>query len=344
MLGCGKYEVCVFTRGGGTLVAILPWTQLQWSRILDDTSSATVGGVIGQDSDCCAALADIYPWEHEIVIYRNNEIVWVGPIFQMSTPPGSFSIEARDLTAWWDRRLVHNDVNLPETDLATIFQAIADDAMAPDPSPNLTVRTTASKIKGSRRILALQHQEAGPALRDLANVGIDWTAVGRTVLAGGLVIPTQPIGTLTDDNFVTPPTPVRDGSQQSNAPLVRGAGGGVLGDVFFAAAKDGAAVIRDGLLESVESVSTISDYNSATQAAASQLDLRSRFVGAESCQLAPSAPFSIDDLVPGALCQVNCQETCLPIVGEFRLKQVSVSASFGQDDSIDITIQPKGTN
>lgn len=342
-LGCGSYDAYILTRGGGTLVAILPWNSLSFSRVLDDTSSASVEGAAGQDSACCAALADIHPWQHELAIYRDNVLAWVGPIYDIRTPAGSFQIQARDLTAWWDRRLVHNDIDLPEVDLATIFQAIADDAMAPDTSPGLTVATTACGVKGSRRILAAQHQMAGPALRDLTNTGIDWTAVGRVVRAGGLVIPATPIGTVIDEHFTSPPTPVLDGSQQSNSRTGRGAGGGELGDTVYATAVDAAAAIRDGLLEAVDSVSTITDVPSIIQYAESQLALTAEVIQVESCRLAPTAPFTFDNLVPGALAALSLFETCIPVAGSYRLKSVAVSAQAGQDDAVDVSFQPEGT-
>jgi hypothetical protein len=342
-LGCGVYEAVVLTRGGGGLVAILPWTDISWSRVLDDTSQATVSGATGQDERCCAAIAAIRPWRHEIGILRNNELIWVGPIVQVQTPPGQFQIDARDLSAWWDHRLIHQTQDFVQTDLATIFQALFDDAMDPDPSPGILLATTFSGVKGSKRVLQNQHQLAGPVLRDLTNTGIDWTAVGRTILAGGLVVPTSPIGTFVDSHFTVPPTPIFSGEQQSNAPTVRGAGGGTSGDRVFATSTNFPAVAADGLLESVESVSSITDFNSAQQAADTQLALRKAVAQVENCQLAPDAPYPLSLLVPGALCHIDLTESCIPVFGSFRLKSVSGAVGASQDDSVTLVFQPEGT-
>lgn len=343
LLGCGVYETVVLTRGGQELVAILPWTSLDWGRVLDDTSEASVTGSMGQDEECCAALALIKPWRHELAVYRDGVQVWVGPIIQIQTPPGNFSITARDLSAWWDHRLIHKSHNYLKTDLATIFEAFFEDAMAPDPSPGIILSTSLSGVKGSKRVLTAQHQMAGAALRDLANTGIDWTAVGRAVLGGGLAVPTQQIGTFIDAHFATPPTPTLTGDQQTNSPTVRGAGGGQSGDRIFATASEFAAIAQDGLLESVETVSTITDYQSAIQASGTTLALRKQVVQIENCRLSPEAPFPIDRLIPGALCHLDLRETCIPVVGSYRLKSITASIGDGNDDAVTLVFQPEGT-
>lgn len=343
-LGCGHYEALVLTRGGGTVVSILPWTTLSWQWLLDDTSTADVGGLSGLDDNCCREIAGVRAWEHELAIYRNDELIWVGPITRVSTPPGEFTISARDLTAWWDHRLIHSDIHLAETELATVFTVIHEDALAPDPSPNFTVSAMATGIRTTRNILALQHTLAGPTLRDLSTVGIDWTAIARVVHAGP-VVPTASIGTFTDDHFVTPPTPVRDGGVQANRWIVRGAGGGSAGDTIFGDAADGTAADLDGLLESVDSNSTIADYASAQAASESHLHLTSEVVTVENCILSPDAPFPLDVLVPGALCELELAQTCIPVSGQFKLKSVGASPSANSDnDGVTLVFQPVGAD
>jgi hypothetical protein len=344
VLGCGTYAVHVLTRGGHELVAVdLPWTALSWNRDLDDTTTAGVSGTVGLDSVCCGQLAGVHAWRHELAIYRNGELVWVGPIVSFANPPGKFQIEARDLTGWWDRRKVHENHEYAQVDVATIFQAIADDAMAPDTSPNLTVTTTGTGVKGTKRILAAQHRIAGIELRDLADLGIDWTAVGREVLAGGLVIPTDPIGLLLDEHFSTLPTVTRDGTQQGNNRGVRGAGGGEAGDTIYAEAADSDAVNDDGLLEVVDTIQTITDNVTAQSAADSRAAISKEILQVEDCQLAPSAPVPVSQLVPGALTSINLRFTCIPVNDTYRLKRVAVTAQAGQTEKVNITLQPRGT-
>jgi hypothetical protein len=342
-LGCGTYEALVLERGGGAVVAALPWTNLEWSRVLDDTSEAKMLAN-GYPDDCCAQLAGIRPWRHELALYRDGALVWVGPITLPKAPPDQFAIDARDLTAWWDHRLIHEDHEYAvPTDLATIFQDISDDAMAPDPSPGLSVSTSPCGVDGTMSLLAVQHLIAGPKLRDLANIGVDYTAVARTVLVGGTVVPTASIGTFEDGHFATPPTPRIDGTAQANAWLVRGNGGGAAGDTVYGYASDPAAADLDGLLESSATVSTIEDNSAALAAAQTRAALTEEVVAVENCVLAPTAPFAIEDLVAGAVCELALSETCIPVSGSYRLQKVAVSAAAPDGEKVTLTFQPLGT-
>lgn len=340
-LGCGEYEVHVRTRGGAELVAVMPWTSLTWERVLDDTSAASVVA----DTDCCDLLSEIRSWQHEIGIYRDGVLVWAGPVFDPTAPAQAFQVEARDLSAWWDHRLIHSDYNFASpTDLATIFEVFSDDAMAPDNSPGLYVTTTPCGVDGVRQVLALQHQMAGQQLRDLARIGVDWTVVGRDVLAGGLVIPTEPIGTLTDEHFVSRPTVNRDGSEKANLWVVRGSGGTDLGDAIYGTAEDTTAATLDGLLESVATDSTILDSDSATAGAQSRVEITADILLVENAILAPSAPVTVSELVPGSLCDLRLGDPCYPASGRFRLQKVEGTAQASDgSEAITIVFQPPGT-
>jgi hypothetical protein len=341
-LGCGVYEVLILERGGDTLVVAFPWTSITWSRVLDDTSAASVRAD-GYPDGCCIDLKQILPWRHELAIYRDGELVWIGAIFLPKAPPDKFTIEARDLSVWWDHRLIHEDHDYSSpTDLATIFKDISDDAMAPDNSPGLEITTTPSGVTGTMELLAVQHLLAGQKLRDLAQIGVDWTVVGRSVLAGGTEVPTASIGTFLDEHFVAPPTPRIDGAQQANAWLVRGSGGGAAGDTVYGYSSDPASIALDGLLESVATIQTIEDNASALAASQSRVALTKGVVAVENCVLTPDAPFVLEDLVPGAVCDLALEETCIPVFGEFRLQHVDVTAE-GDGERVSLVFQPKGT-
>lgn len=348
VLGCGTYDALVLTRGGAEIVAEFPWTSASWSRVLDDTSE---GGAtaLGYPASCCADFLGFRPWRHELALYRDRDLVWVGPIMEPKAPPPfTFDITARDLTAWWDHRLIHEDhlYDTP-TDLAEIFQDISDDAMAPDPSPGLSVTTTPTGVTALLDLLAVQHLMAGPKLRDVANIGLDWTAVCRDVIAGGAVVPTASIGTFYDGHFAVPPTPRYDGSVQANSWLLRGSGGGAAGDTVFGSATDPAAGILDGLLESVDTVSTLQDNDSAQAGAQSRVAITGEVLLIENCVLSPDAPFTIDQLVPGALCDLALEQTCYPVFGQYRLYKVDVVAqnagADGQSERVSLAFQPVGT-
>lgn len=347
-LGCGQYEAYVVPRGGGRqIVAEIAWTQIDWARVLDDTSSASALS----DKSVCVSVDGIRSWRHELDLFRDGDEIWVGPILNPSAPVQTdrrqFMVDARDVSAWWDHRLIHQDhAYIVPTDLATIFQDLATDAMAPDNSPGVHVVTTPCNVKGVLTVLAAQHQMAGTQLRDLANTGIDWTAVRRDILAGGATVPTASLGVFRDEHFLAPPLVTLDGTAQTNRWVVRGSGGGAAGDAIFADSKNDAAAHDDGLLESVDTVSTIQDYTSAKAAADSRTLLTSSVVSIQNAVLAPTAPFTVPELIPGALCRVELHEGPIPVSGDFRLQSVtgSVRAQQGAiNEQITLVFQPVGS-
>lgn len=327
---------------------LFPWTQIQYSRVLDDTSQATVEA----DGTCDASLEGVRSWEHEIAIIRDGVQVWVGPVFQPAGNPNNLpdqmTINARDLTAWWDHRLIHQDHDYTSTptDLATILQTLSEDAMAPDNSPGLFVTSTPCGILGTPQILAVQYQIAGQQIRTLSSSGVDWTCVARDVLCGGAVVPAPPITpTFTDEHFVAPPTVTSDGSVQANSWIVTGSGNGVAGaTIVGAAGPDTTAMMKDGLLESVDQDTTIQDNTTAQSAAQSRLLLTSAPITVTNAQLNPDAPFPMSVLIPGATCYLNLTETTIPAVGQFRLQgfQVTFTSGEGQIEQVKLAFQPVG--
>lgn len=345
LLGCGEYEVLILTRGGKDLVARAPWTNLNWQRVIDDTSKSS----FQLDTSCLKDIAPARPWRHEISIVRDNEEVWAGPLIQPTAPIQGdhvvYLAQARDLTAWWDHRRIHFDHSWADVDLSTMFEEIADDAMSVDRSPGLVVSGTPCGVRGTRTILALQHQMAGPTLRELTDIGVDWTVIARTVLMGGAVVPTDSIGTLHDEDFIVPPVPSYDGLSQANSWIVRGAGGGgEQPDTIFGTGRDPAAGHLDGVLESVDTITSIQDNESATSAARSRTDLTKEVLVLQDCVLSPKATVTLAELVPGSLVDIAVNEAPIPVTGRFRLQRVNVTASQSTGgEQISLALQPPGT-
>lgn len=260
----------------------------------------------------------------------------------LEAAPEAPALTARDVTAWWDHRRIHQDHHYSSADLATIFAELAADAMNPENSVELTLSTSPCGILGDYDVLALQHKIAGPILRDLANIGVDFTAIGRTVLCGGGAVATASLGPFTDDSFMEPPKVTIDGSVLSNDWIVSGAGGGALGDSIFGYANDPTGV--SGLLESAAVISTIQDPVTAQAAAASRLALSEGSITVEKAPLSPLSAFEISDLIPGALCQVNLSDSCIPVDRFYRLQRVDVSVDGSSGvEAVSVIFQPVGS-
>lgn len=343
MLGCGSYQVIAQPRGDGSLIGVVPWTQITWERVIDDTSQTKVTLDL-QNPACCELLSVLRPWQHELAIYRDGVEIWVGPVYTIAQPPERSEIVGRDLTAWWDRRLIHEDHVYSNADLSTIFEDVSNDAMLPDNSPGLSVSATPCGVTATTTYLAAQHLVAGQTLRDIANIGVDFTALRRVILAGGTTVPSDPVGTLFDSHFQTPPQPSLDGSAQHNSLVVRGSGGGAAGDTISGAASDDAAAELAGLLEDVVTITTITDNVTARAAARTRVELQKEVVLIDQCVLAPTAPVTVEQLIAGAVVALKLANTCIPVDDSYRIQKVSGSISSTDGiEQITLAVEPVGT-
>ena len=116
-LGCAsEYNVFVTMNDRVTLlpeiVDEVGWSQLDFNRVLDDISEASVtlpdalGGV-----RCAARLGGLVPWRFGLRIERDAQLVWQGPVTSISRPTSdgravdSLRVTANDLFARFKRRL-----------------------------------------------------------------------------------------------------------------------------------------------------------------------------------------------------------------------------------------------
>jgi len=339
-LGNGSdLRVVLISRGAGQQLAELVPTSGRFSRRLDATSDLTmVGTVRGANEreleECCRSWNQVQDWATEIVVYRGGRDAWAGPVTGIEFAYGEVSVEAADLSAWWDRRTLP-DLVFAGVDLADIFAGVNDAAMAPDPSPNIVVAPTPTGILGTRSYRDDQDTYAADALNELAETGVDWTAFGRTILVGGEEVPTQPFVTLLDDHFTEPPFVDVEGNSRANKVIVRGKG-------VRAVAEDLQHQAFYGLLVRVYREPQIEDLASCQAAADSRLELlrNPTFVDTPtSARLKTTAPVLLEQLIPGTRFRIDARATCRPVLQDFRLETVEVDFAGG----VSVDFQPLGT-
>lgn len=184
--------------------------QLYWERTIDDFSEARVRFRPRKGDDCCGKLAarwdetgklidpGILPWSHEIIIYRDGEMVWSGPVFSYDetvTPDEQtdfIQINARDHLAWLDRRVIHRDLpfggraphELVDIARAIILDGFGDRDNIGITAANLPVYPPSGR-KGHRTTRA-EEARSGDELREVARGGIDFTCVARTIIVKGV--------------------------------------------------------------------------------------------------------------------------------------------------------------
>jgi len=334
----GDTKVVLMTRGGGQIVADLTnfVSGGDFTREIDNSSelklTATVGGVLGQA--CCGAFEDAYQWALEIAVFRDGRDAWVGPVTELDFEYGKVSLTASDMSAWWSRRVLPT-INSTSQDLADIFLAYHEAAMAPDPTPNFTIDPTPTGVYGTRLVNGNSYDYAMDHIQELAKTGVDWTAYGRTVIVGGQEVAVQPYVTLLDEHWTTPPTVAVHGNDQATVVIVKG--NGVVG-----IARDDDYVAFYGELVRVFTEDSIDDVSSVQAAAESRLQFLKDPIYIEppnNGQLRTNAPITLPELIPGMRIRVDSQATCRELIRDFRLQKVTV----GFDGSVKVQLQPLGT-
>ena len=338
-LGVGDdLQVLLMTRGGGSVIAELNPVSGSFTRDVDATSTLEMTGVTSGllGESCCDNWDEVYPWNTEIIVYRDGRDAWCGPVTGVEFGYGTVKVTAADLTAWWDRRVLPANLNFVNVDISTIFETVATAAMSTDPVANFNITTTPTGILGSRTYLQTDYKYANDLLGELAKTGIDYSAYGRTILCGGEQVPADPYVVLTDEFWVQPPTISARGNDQATQVIVLGKG------VTGIATATAAYTNFYGLLVRTFSENEIEDAASAQAAANTRLALLQDQLYIEAGTgggLKPTAPITLPELIPGIRVRVDSSASCRQVVADFRLKSVKV----GFDGSVSIDLQPLGT-
>ena len=338
-LGLGTdLKVLLVSRGATREIAELNPVSGYFTRDLDATSNLELNGVttglLGES--CCDGWEDVYPWNTEIIVYRDGRDAWSGPVTGVDFGYGTVKVTASDLTAWWDRRILLTDLTYTTTDLADIFVELHDQAMASDPVDNFNVSPTATGVIGDPSYKLTDYKYVGDLIGELSKTGLDWTAFGRTILVGGEEVPANPYVTITDDFWTEPPMIVARGNDQATEVIVKGKG------VTGTAISSPEYLNFYGRLTRVFDESQIVDQDSAMRAASTRLALLEDQLYIETPQsaaLKPTAPITVAELIPGMRIRVDTKASCRRVVTDFRLKSVRVEFT-GQ---VSIGLQPLGT-
>ncbi|MFI6725263.1 hypothetical protein [Streptomyces atratus] len=327
--GCASHTAQIIDRDGAVVSTADVLLEVEWSRTLDDVSTARV--LVAPDADCCASLSRVRSWRHKLAIYRDTKPVWEGPITAPEWAADGVEISAVDVLGWLDRRVPHNDQAFVAHELTEIAAWLIDDGFAPD-DPGHTVQIIGpSRIRGDRSYQTDVGQ-TGDHLRDLAATGIDYTALGSAII----ILPEDHyarVGSLADTDFSSPLVVAEDGLALATRWVIHGKD----------AIKGEAGGIHPyyGLLERVAEETSILDDISAEAAARSRLAASSPapvFIDSQEATLAPDAGVDVSALVPGWCVDVTTTQTCRTISQSLKIAAVKVKEdSSGETVSVQLT-------
>lgn len=230
-LTCARHTAALFDRGG--MKRISPIMQLggvRWNRVRDDMSQAQI--VIPEpNAECLPALLSASPNRTELVIFRDEDRVWEGPITLITSQRSQWVIEAKDITyylhrtvmefehdngAYWvdgDPRVFVNHIG-PAVDRAvavvtTELNRVKENPLLMDPVYNVvphivTIRATPTSLEAKTSRVTSPYQMT--VLDDLeamaARGGLDYVVVGRSIIFNDTRVPVGQTPPVTENDFL----------------------------------------------------------------------------------------------------------------------------------------------
>jgi hypothetical protein len=382
-LGTGDYACRVIARRTPTSapkpVGELPVDSGSFNRGVDTITSASV--TMGLTSGCCDVLSKINPLRHELEIFRDSDMVWCGPIRDVTVDEeaGTASLAANDLAYWFNLRAFRHTMQPEGIDLAYIFEGYANYALGrglpewgkffegdpptgrvlasgevrparPADPPlyaddfGLALHVFPCGVTGERTVYKGDLKVVWSELEELAQTGVDFTVINREMLIGGIEV--------TDDGSGDPIVlPGRLTDDLFDTPMrLRRTGEGMATEVLtrangFKSRVGGPA--DDG----VEITRVLDEYSIEDQASADAAALSYYERGKDplvyvegSGAMSPSAPVQFQQLVPGMRVRVLFEGAgCMTFGGGMRLDGVAVSWDE-QGEKVTPTLQPLGVS
>ena len=326
-----RYSVQVTSRGGyGILAELSEWLEtIDWDRVMDNTALAEV--VVRKRAGCTRELAQVDPWATEMRIWRDDKMVFEGPIVEYDERRDVATITAATVDTWMKYRHLEDVIDhevLPGVTPTSIAREIIEQAFDRD-DPRvleyLDVRDGGELI--TRKIGDADRTGAPPnaeqELRSLAGSFCDWTVVGRRIIVWPDNYYLSNIGTLMPHHLLGDDWSIRvRGDDYGSEFLMEG--DAVLG-------RSGGVNARYGLVEQTVRDDTILDTTTADKGAQRLFDIRGArpprwLVVGEGAQLSAEAPFDIDQLIPGVklVVDISGDDIAQPFRQNMRLTRVSV--------------------
>ena len=303
------------------------WVEsIDWNRVMDDRSTAEV--VIRKRAGCHEPLSWVDPWATELRIWRDDELVWEGPVMEYDEQQSIAVITASDVTAWLGYRRITETIDfetLPgvaPTEIARLVleQAFRDDD--PRVLEYMDIRSGGDLI--TRKIDTEDRQPlAEQELRNLAGSFIDYTVVGRRIIVWPDNYYLSNIGTLMHRHLAGDGWSILSRGQDYGSRFI------MEGDAVQGIA--GGVNERYGLVEQLLRDDTILDTATATTAARKVYDTRAArpprwLVFSDGTQIASDAPVTIRQLVPGVrlVADIDGEDIAQPFRQNMRVTRVSV--------------------
>lgn len=331
------YTVRFRYRGGEQIITppLTTITSIEWGRRLGDISEATI--TVGKThyghypgEPCPEPIAWLEPGEHELELWRDQTLVWIGFVHRVVESATEWTVHLRDMLGWLDTRTRDSAREWTGVDLTTIAFDVIDDGFAGGDEGFLEfIQQTPTGI-----ISDLEVDKASKTLwevvdNDVARQGLDVTCCLRTIMLGPQADEdTQPVARITDDDVIADIEVENSGevaatkvwahggrpSDDPDAEDVIGVYGGRINGLLLE------RVVSDDTWTRQAQVDRIAE-DRVRQLRPPLMILRMP----QQTQLTPYTPVPITHLVPGWRFDIHVGSYCRPVLQGMRLAQLSVT-------------------
>lgn len=346
--GCGQWTAYIVGRGGSPTRFELDFSSISVTRNLNASGTARVSirnsGRAG--SSCCEVFEGTEPWRDELLLYRNNELAYVGPIQSLSASLDGGTIASIDLFAWMEQRFLEEDFH-GDGDVADIFRAVFEQAYDKDTSPNISISTRPTGIDAVRDFRGVEFKRAADVLRELARTALDFTMVGRRLLAGGVEVFLSTEELIVHDEGCISAEVSREGGNFATDVSVFGDTPEAGGTPITGRAIRSTSVY--GLIQRTFTELTIRDELSADANALARLEAMQPAPLRVRAVLSQEAAFSYSDAIPGRRADVRLREAagCIEVDDVMRLQQLTADVQIsenGPQETISADLIPLGVS
>lgn len=340
-LGSEVNTAYIYERGGRKRAfKVEGVNKLSWGRTQNAIAEATIDvSIAAAGPECCGKIGDMRTWAYELVMFRGDDRVWEGPVYNLRIGKTGVSISAWDVLGWLKRRRIHTDrtTTVPHPSVEEMELAIQRGFAPADPNvlAYLDVRAPTFPIDIVRDVRVNSGYYADD-LTTLSGQGANFTTVGRSAVVWG---DGDPLGVLpeinAEEHLLADVEVIEDGMGLATAATARNDNdqydtvGGV--DPYYS------------LLDLIVSGNGAADVPSLTAIATAARDLSYPApvllsVPADS-QVSPKAPLPMSSLVPGVFVPVSSSGTCRPIQQTMVLSGVKVEQD-ASGEKVSISVRP----
>lgn len=355
-LECKTHRAYIYDRGGGQrLFELNPLTSVQWNRTRDDISNA-LAHIADPDIACQRQLARVHPHRHELVIYRDQDRVWEGPITRMAFERNNVTIEARDVMHYAFRTIARSgyDNSYPNIQ-STIDRAInvlgelsRKEALDPPINvlPYVTAFRTPNDARTSKRTVPFQTTVWSEIDSMAYRAGLDYTVAGRRIMLFDTHTQWAITPTVTDNDFIGNTIVATMYGMEHATHAAVTSSEGIYG---FTGANDPFYGEWEILDEAYDDTGTEAPTEAALLSqAVRNLDGRNpvplHVRIPNNSQLNPEGVLNIRHLVPGVRIPLRATLLSLEVSQMQKLFKVRVTEAGGEKESVNLVMEPASKN